>query len=82
MGLCWKPKGREELGSWHPMAQNLKRLFSGGCSGEMEGERRGQKNSLERARGKAGGWRRSQDLRGRRLLGSSPSKRVRSKEAE
>lgn len=45
-------------------------------------EREGQKNSLELVRVKAEGWRRSQGLMGRRLLGSSLSKRVRDKDAE
>lgn len=62
-------------------------LFCGGYSGEMErkereaGKKKNQK-TLELVRGRAEGWRRSQYLVGRRLLGSSPSKRVRSKEAE
>lgn len=54
----------------------------GAALGRWKERREGQKNSLELVRGKAEGGRRSQYLMGRRLLGSSSSKRVRSKAAE
>ena len=78
MGLFQGPKGRGELGSWHPTAQNPERPVKWGLLwGDGRRVGRGRRTPE-----KAEGWRRPTCLMGRRLVRASPPNRVKGREAE